>query len=582
MNVQDSITRIQRDDRGFALAATLVVLVLMSALVFAVADGALISTRASTMEYQSSRAFYAAEAGAEVAMAQLEAALEDGNITQAELDSITPPTITDFNFDNFIVTPIGAVSVTTITDGHFAGLYSLNQSLGIYSEASDAIGNSNASIITVNAQAIPIFQFGVFYEKDLEIHNGPSMWFAGWVHSNGSIYLSSNNAWYEDVVTTPNKVFHDRKSDHDVKWGVYVDDALANDVQLDFDSRTHPVASDFISYSNANFDNRIKTDAYGVDTLRVPLPAGVSPIEVVQPRQLADGTLERRAKFSWKADWYIELDMDDDDTDTCDTLTHTRTGSLVTPSSGDCDDIFEMKWDAFWEEREQRWADVFEIDVEELADWVAADSARRSQILYVTFTGTGHSDHDIEGDSVFPVVRLVNGDSLPNPMTVASDRGLYIYGDYNSVNWQPAAIAGDAMTWLSNAWQDSQNQDGTPSTVQASNTEINAAVLVGHSATPCDHHDGGCGGGNYGGGLENFPRFLERWSGRTMLYKGSLVSLFTSQYSIGAWGYGNPIYQAPGRAWSFDVNFRDPALLPPGTPVVGFVLRTAYRPAPNY
>ncbi len=582
MQPQDRRTPVQADEGGFALAATLAVLVLMSALIFAVADGALISTRASTMEYQSSRAFYAAEAGAEVAMAQLETALEDGAVTQAELDSIHPPVIDGFSFDNFIVTPVGGVSVRTITDGHFSGLYSLNQSLAIYSEASDPIGNSNASIITVNAQAIPIFQFGVFYEKDLEIHNGPPMTFAGWVHTNGNLYLSSNNAWYEDVITTPNKLFHDRKDSHSVMSGVYVHDAGGNDVQLNFDSRSLPAAADFRNQSNTQFDNRVKTDAYGVDSLNVPLPPGVPPIEVIRPREVSDGAMERRAKFAWKADFYIEFDLSGTGS-TCDEMTVTRSSGLASPSSGDCDDFFDMEYEAFFEDREGRWADVFNIDINKLADWVDdAPASRTTNIIYVTFTGTIDPSNDPSGDGGFPVVRLVDGDELPNALTVATDRGLYIQGDYNTTDWKPAAVAGDAMTWLSNSWSDSDNDDILGSLDGASDTEINAAALVGHSATLCDHEILGCLGGNYGGGLENFPRFLESWSGDTMTYKGSLVSLFTSQYSVGAWVYGAPIYQAPGRNWSFDTRFRDPANLPPGTPVVGFVLRTAFRPAPHY
>jgi hypothetical protein len=68
-------------------------------------------------------------------------------------------------------------------------------------------------------------------------------------------------------------------------------------------------------------------------------------------------------------------------------------------------------------------------------------------------------------------------------------------------------------------------------------------------------------------------------------YTGSLVSLYTNRYSTGLWGnavnigYANqPYYSAPNRQWSFDVNFRFPDRLPPGTPSVGTVLQTAYRP----
>ncbi len=109
---------------------------------------------------------------------------------------------------------------------------------------------------------------------------------------------------------------------------------------------------------------------------------------------------------------------------------------------------------------------------------------------------------------------------------------------------------------------------------------MNAAILAGHWPTPCDHEQPGCAGGYlgfYGGGVENFPRFLERWSGAPFHYRGALVSLFASQRTTGGWDLS--YYYPPVRDWSFDTDFRDPELLPPGTPTVGNVVRTALREA---
>jgi hypothetical protein len=192
------------------------------------------------------------------------------------------------------------------------------------------------------------------------------------------------------------------------------------------------------------------------------------------------------------------------------------------------------------------------------------------------------------------VVRLLNGDQLENPFTFSTDFPLYVQGDYNSINWKPSALVGDAITLLSNAWNDAQHQcsSGNPSALtladicggfvqrNAANTQVWAAVLAGHSGTPCDHEVPGCPGGYadfYGGGVENFPRFLEDWSGGvTLTYRGSLVSLHRASKALGTWN-GN-YYTPPTRDWQFDTRFRDPANLPPGTPVVGNVIHTAFRP----
>ncbi|NIP61062.1 MAG: hypothetical protein GWO17_24770, partial [Gemmatimonadetes bacterium] len=85
-------------------------------------------------------------------------------------------------------------------------------------------------------------------------------------------------------ITTPNELIWDRKDHHSVQSGVYVNDAMGNEVQVDFDSRSHPDPANFRAESEAKFDSRVKTDAHGVDSLKVPLPAGMDPVEVIRPR----------------------------------------------------------------------------------------------------------------------------------------------------------------------------------------------------------------------------------------------------------------------------------------------------------
>jgi hypothetical protein len=183
---------------------------------------------------------------------------------------------------------------------------------------------------------------------------------------------------------------------------------------------------------------------------------------------------------------------------------------------------------------------------------------------------------------------------------------MYVMGDYNTTVWRPAALMADAVTFLSNppnpamlnaapvvaanrctttstGWCDIQQQNMAQRTARTAT--VNAAILAGHSPTPCDYARAGCSAPAYGGGLENFPRFLENWNGIVFRYTGSLVSLYTSRFSTGLWGNttnttfaaGN-YYQPPNRQWAFDVNFRFPERLPPGTPSVGTVLQTAFRP----
>ena len=90
---------------------------------------------------------------------------------------------------------------------------------------------------------------------------------------------------------------------------------------------------------------------------------------------------------------------------------------------------------------------------------------------------------------------------------------------------------------------------------------------------------GGAGGqhGRYGGGIEHFPRFLENWRGRTVTCVSALVSVHESVKPTGTWNIGNSCWP-PTRDWSFDVRFEEAENLPPGTPVVGNIIHTAFRP----
>ena len=552
--------------KGFALEASLFVLLLIAVLVSVAVTGVIGVTRTASLDYRNARVSYAAEAGADAIMAQLHNALQDGALSDAELAAVVPPTVAGFTYDAITVNRSGGIQVETVTDGPFAGLYSLTQGLEINSRVHDPHDNMSEVIVTAKAQAIPIFQFGIFFEKDLEVTNGPSMTFVGWIHSNGKIYMSSNNAWYEEVITTPNEIIHNRKDADSPLNGVWIDDAYGVDNNLNFDSRTDPLPADFRLKSNNAFDNRVKSNAYGVDSLNVPLPPGMPARAVMERRLVTDVQSVRDAKYAWKADWYVEIDMND--VNICDPL-GIRDSSQTMPTTAECQAIFELDIDAFYDGREGTMVDAFTIDIDELYTWIGGDASRGTTIFYVTFNNVG---------AHFPVVRVKNGALLDDPIAIATDRPFYIQGDYNNATWQPSAVVGDGITILSTAWNDGAHPMGSGKT-QAEDTEVYTAILAGHTPTPWDWYDGG-GNAPYGGGVENYLRFIEKWTGsprRVSTYYGSLVSLSTSLHAVAPWSYGG-YYTAPNRDWHFDMRFENPDDLPPGTPVVGNVIHTAFRP----
>ena len=196
-------------------------------------------------------------------------------------------------------------------------------------------------------------------------------------------------------------------------------------------------------------------------------------------------------------------------------------------------------------------------------------------------------------------VRLVNGQTLPGMydsatpantkgLTVASENGVYVLGDYNATGIAsvgtptpstdflpqgsadiPASIASDAITILSNNWRDSNSFTSPFNIGNRITTEtttrfglISGDAISSLNATP---NQGG-GDTRLNGGVHNFLRFLENWGNR-LNYSGSLINLYNSHNNNGSFkSGGGHVYNPPTRNWVFDATFLDVNRLPPGTP----------------
>jgi len=181
-------------------------------------------------------------------------------------------------------------------------------------------------------------------------------------------------------------------------------------------------------------------------------------------------------------------------------------------------------------------------------------------------------------------VRVRNGLVLPPlGLTVASASPVYVLGNYNQTNpanlgtantstTLPASLVGDAVTILSVNWNDANSRLALASRA-ARPTTVNAAILAGAVETA---------NGNYSGGMENFPRFLETWGlANPLTYNGSMVKMFPSLYATNIWGLGN-VYNPPKRDWAYDINFNTPTKLPPLTPSLLKIFRNVWMTvAPN-
>ena len=230
-------------------------------------------------------------------------------------------------------------------------------------------------------------------------------------------------------------------------------------------------------------------------------------------------------------------------------------------------------------------------------------------------------------------LRLFNGETLSTTaaagklsptkgLTIASENMVYVWGNYNTTGVSsipaggstlndgtgytgpqvPASIACDAIFPLSKTWFDgvsalypegssnSAAQSGDdyrradanlPDVTQS--TAVRAAVLAGMNKSVSNGFPGrDATGSRVSGGAINFPRFLELWNlnGNTTPwnYAGSFVPLFNSTQALSPWENNtSAIYMPPRRNWSFDLTFRNPNQIPPGTPYFQYVAVTSFR-----
>lgn len=270
----------------------------------------------------------------------------------------------------------------------------------------------------------------------------------------------------------------------------------------------------------------------------------------------------------------------------------------------------------FYNWRERKWMYLLNVNVADLLRWNSfqpagsrlfdnADTTEGGLVLYLTVVGPDSSANaNNYGVRIFGSRELWFPTSPgpgrdPTGVTIASDQAVYVQGDFNQGNnaaapygtalaaasnlpKQPAAILGDSINILSNAYfntsgcfNDCQsNKSLADPSRTGTTTWIHAGFLAGVDDTQS---------GSYNGGLENYPRFHENWSGATLYYRGSFVSLGTPQHVNGKWcgtggtlSSGCNIYNPPVRDWNYDPFFNNAANLPPLTPRFVYVQQVLF------
>lgn len=393
------------------------------------------------------------------------------------------------------------------------------------------------------------WNFALFYNDILELQPAAPLTLRGWVHSNDNLYTGSDKLTVTDRLTTAGS------------WNIgYAPDDGAH--------TGTPTAPKYPANEPPAQEDTFQ--AFGLDPMLLSTkdkdPNNDSFREIAQVPDKSYPDPFASERYYNQAGVKVLINGNS-------LIIRNQAGNVCTASSKDNDLLIYQAVSAaiknpqsFRDNREAATMSAWNVDIGP----IAASNMSWNNVLYVSDQSATASNHK--------AIRLTNGATLPKDgLTFVTDNPLYVQGNWNtganppsnastpdstkpmdtSYGWRASAIIADAVTLLSNSWQDSNATKGLNQRV-ASNTTVNAAIVTGNVPT-------GSQGKNYSGGAENLVRFLEDWTGRTFTYYGSMLQLYSSAYGNGIWGKAN-VYAPAQLQWYFDDNFTLNA--PAGTAVM--------------
>lgn len=207
-------------ERGATLAIAILMLMLLSAIaigVLAVVQG---DTRIAGSDLKRTQACYASAAAIEKMtndFSGLFAHTSRPSTTQLHNIELNYPTeLTNEGYvfadhtialNSAALAAMGTNPTVTIPYGPFGGLIANLKPYTLTTTAQSSMAQCTLSR-DMNNYLIPLFQFGMFSDEDIELHPGPDFTFNGRVHANGNIYVNGSVKFLAKV-TTANEFIYD-------------------------------------------------------------------------------------------------------------------------------------------------------------------------------------------------------------------------------------------------------------------------------------------------------------------------------------------------------------------------------------
>ena len=399
-----------------------------------------------------------------------------------------------------------------------------------------------------------IFQYGVFYQGDLEMAPGNNVIIDGDVAANGSIYMAASAG-------------HTLTLDKQVRYltGDYFnEDSLGNTV---------------LRKPNTPVGGALVAPIFGTSQ--------VSQLEVLaQPENLlggVDASLEvslHPTLFATENDVYRAAivpppgqtdeypNIADDPTIAVQRM-YNRAGLIVTVNTDNS--VVITKPDGtdvtvnyagvisgvvnkpVYDQREGKNVLITTVDMGALT------TALQNPVNYIAgpndFNGLVYFNVKSSNTTTPRAIRMVNATNVTgrkgNGMSVATNGGMYVQGDFNTASTpladgstNPAMIMADQVTALSQGWDDNNAAQPRTSRTASGALAINAGVLTGNTPATTTQ---------FSGGAQNLLRYLENWNGIPVTITGSLGCLFQSKTFNSYWQQPGNIYGAPSsRNFTFD------------------------------
>lgn len=526
--------------KGQALIVAYVVIVVFVVIAASLLSNAINERYISLRNKLNNEVFYLAEGGTENAISLFSSAIANYQIL---------PDAESYDVQTAYTTFGGATVDSTVTRLEDSDRLILEGQTNVlarnYEIISSATHPLNSSITVklhqiVARRLIPTFQHVVFYSDDLEILPGANMTLSGRVHCNKDIYVDAESG---KVLTIDSLHFYSAGGIYNQRKDSGAE--LAGEVSIRVNKSGSPKYEDMDNLDSKDpnwtteaidrWDGSVQSAVHGVTKLTTPSVASIQPGGYYATQAnvvIVNGELKKGGVTLTEGIDYPP-------------------GTITTAAT-------------LYNNREGKYIKTTDIDLKLLAGGTVGgktypNNLPSNGLLYATRDDAGTYE---------PGIRLVNGTEIyrTGGLTVVSNDPVYIEGNYNTTNEKSTSVICDAINLLSNNWNDAKSTQGLDSRT-ANTTTFNCALIAGIDKTTSGH---------YNGGLENYPRLHENWSGIQLNIKGSFVALWNSKIATGAWKYGSPQYTAPIRNWIYNTDFNNTNKLPPFTPWAVEIQRIAW------